>query len=337
MVSNTQTSLKTTNYNNNIMTSSDNQHSAKYYFDLLDTELAKQTPEKKEEEELCCSNPDKIISNERECCKNCGRSDINPVVSLDSDWLSDNNRGGTVNPLLPKLSMRTYLSYMPGKKAAALRRIHQWNSYDYKEGKIGNCYILIDELIAKIGIELRPKVNSNAKIIYKNIYIDYNDTSRGNIKRSLIVFSILCALDHLEIEYNILEILKTTGVSIEQYNFGISKIETDEKVFLHENIEEFKQIANNYTQINIKQVIDIYNENLQKKKDNGYCINSKTLLISSIYMLIEKNLNKKTFCKEFSITNTTLNKALRVLNPANTKKKKPRKKRAKKAVAVAVE
>ena len=329
-----QNSLNLTMLDNTIMTTSMNQD----LFSMLDTFTLPTTQDLVTTDttdntdttnKTCCSNKTLITYRGYSTCTSCGKSDKVIDTTGDSSWENQEGHGPAVNPLLPKTSTATILSYLPGKQAADNTRLHHWLSYDYREGQIKGCYQTIDNLIIKLGIYSNISINNKAKLIYNNIYIGDNDTSRGSVKKSIIVFSILCALDDLDIEYNILDVLRVTNISIEHYNFGISKIEEREKVYLHENIEEFRALANRYTQLDDKVVIDIYNINLKKKEENKFCINNKTLLIASIYMLIENKLNKKTFCKEFSITNTTLNKALRVLNPEKTKKKKTRRVRPK--------
>ena len=272
----------------------------KELFNQLDTFLETRYPTPPKIIERCCDNRQLRHNDIEMVCINCGT-----ICLLDEIIIKPQH-------LNPRYQLSTTIGYAP--KTRNIHRLHKWINYDYRENMANRNYVEIREIGDKL--KLNHKVLNNACYIYKRIYIDNNVSSRNKIKRSLYVYCLFRSCVDYHTEFDIIQTLKENGLSIENYNKALMKVDDENKLFLNPNmIKQYKKITDNWTtEITMKDIIVEYNRICKLSKENKYKLNNNSILIGSIYKLLEIKDNDKKFYKVFNITNTTIKKFNKILN-----------------------
>ncbi len=248
----------------------------------------------------CCDNKRVRCGDIDMVCVNCGR-----IYELDEIVIKQQF-------LNPKYQLSTTIGY--AAKTRSIHRLHKWINYDYRENMANRNYVEIRDMGNKLNLNI--KVLNNACYIYKRIYIDNNVSSRNKIKRSLYVYCLFRSCVDYKLDFNIIQTLKDNKLTIENYNKALNKVIDDDKLYLNPNMErQYKKIIDNWTtDITIKDVIVEYNRICKLSKENKYKLNNNSILIGSIYKLLDIKDNDKKFYKVFNITSTTIKKFAKILN-----------------------
>lgn len=250
-------------------------------------------------EDRCCENP--VIRNDgiMETCINCGS--MNP-------YNEDIIKKSFLNP---RYQLSTNIGY--NSKYKNINRLHKWINYDYRENMANRNYEEMRGIANKL--ELDDWVINNACMIYKNIYIDKNISSRNKIKRSLFVYCLFKSCMFYNKDFDIIQTLKDNNLSIENYNKSLLKVEDDDKLFLNSNMMiYYKKMNDNFdTNITLSNIINEYNRVCKIEKKNEWRLNNNSILIGSIYNLLNLEDDKK-FYKTFNITKITINKFVKLIN-----------------------
>ena len=286
--------MNTTNYKND-MSNGD----IACLFKQLDTYLLEsgKTNIKEEIEEICCENPRYRFCDYYRTCINCGTMIPKDEIIIRNQHLN------------PKYQLSTTIGY--GAKYKAIHRIHKWTNYDYRENMANRNYKEIREIGNKL--KLNDKIINNACWIYKGIYINRNVSSRNKIKRSLYIYCLYASCVDYHTEFDIIATLKDNSLSIENYNKALLKVNNENKLFLNPNmVKQYKKVIDNWDkEITMKDIIIEYNKMCKKSKNMKQRLNNNSILIGSIYNLLETD--DKKFYKVFNITPTTIIKFKKIL------------------------
>ena len=182
------------------------------------------------ESEPCCDNPRIKYDEINSVCISCGRMFMINELIIRPQFLN------------PKYQLTTTIGY--GKINRICRLIHRNINHDYRENMANKNYKEIRNIGEKL--KLNDKVLNNACYIYKTIYIDRNVSSRNKIKRSLYVYCLFRSCLDYKLEFNIIDTLKDNGLSIENYNKALLKVEDKDKLFLNPHIyTQYEKIKKN--------------------------------------------------------------------------------------------
>ncbi len=272
-------------------------------FNQLDSILDEMNinPKKEIEPIPCCDNRRIIHGTEWDVCINCGTCIDPHEIIIKRQFLN------------PRYQMTTAIG--SGGKYKNVRRLHTWANYDYRENMANRNYKEIRDI--GNGLNLHQKVLDNACFIYKSIYINKNVSSRNKIKRSLYIYCLARSCVEYHLTFDIIKMLGENGLSIDNYNKAISKVEDENKLFLNVNMVDKMKIAKDnwdikFTLINI---IELYNKNIRISKGAKLKLNNNSILIGSIYVLLDisKNKEDKKFLNLYNITFTTIKKFIKIL------------------------
>ena len=257
--------------------------------------------EKKIEKKDCCENKELSLIDNFYVCINCA------IVHNNDDYEKLDN-GKFFNTFNPKFQVSTKIEYK--NKYKKLYRLQKWNNYNYKENTLQESFRDIKKIGKKYNITI--KLLDEACKIYNNIYMKENISSRNKIKKCIYIFCIYQTLfnNNCTNDINIFNVLKDYKLSINNFNSCLIKLDIN-LFFLHEDMEKFIKITKeNYKiDININYLIELYNQNLIKLKNNNIKINKTSLLIYIFYKLIKEE-NIKNFINLFSISRMTLTKII---------------------------
>jgi hypothetical protein len=261
-------------------------------------ELEKYEKNKEEEKKKnCCNNQIIIvdISNNLEICESCGNTK-KYVEYVEENALTQIN---------PYYRLTSVISSQGGYKFKALRRLHKWNNFSYKENTAISSY----KEIRKIGLEIKliNEIINNSIQLYKDFYINNEISTRHKIKKSLYIYCLFYNSFELNF-FDIFEVLSNYELSIDNFNKSIQRSNYN-KYFLQNNMKLYIDIINkNYNiKLKLKSIIIIYNDYLIKNSK----FNSNSILILILYdLLLKKNIkiNQNNFYKLFSISNSTIKK-----------------------------
>lgn len=262
----------------------------------------------------CCESPSIFHEDVYRVCRNCARIFMHPEEDICFS-----------NQLNPKYQLTTAIAYS-NKNMRDVYRIHKWLSYDYRENKANEQYYFIREIGEKF--DMNERMLDNACYIYKSIYIDENVSSRDRVKYALYIYCIKKTFDRFNKSFDIIRALEDTtlpkkdklghityvSLTIKNYNDAISKVKDDDKLYLNENIPSmFRLMKKNFsTNINMNDIIKEYNKNYKTCKEKGIRLNNNSLLVGSIYILLNLN-DDKEFFNTFNITGTTIKKFNKIL------------------------
>lgn len=187
----------------------------KHLFKSYNEELKK---EKENIEKICCDNQELLIKDYCEVCINCGLINNNIIENHIDNYSYQN-----VNHLCPNVSLKTYTN------GNFNRNIMNWHYYD----KDNNSYYFEKQLITKIkeeilnlkleNIDLYYHNNLNRILsLYKTFYIDNKINSRGNIKKSLLIYCILKIFKDKEL--SLIKLLTDNNLTKKNYEYMLNKI-----------------------------------------------------------------------------------------------------------------
>ena len=288
-----------------------------HYFELLDNAIKKGIfetiiEEKKVIDKGCCKKMKIVEDNTYRVCVSCGRNCLN-----NTDYVQ------SIFHLKTKYKLSTYMLNDFISKYKSLKRLHKWSNYDYRENAANVCY---DE-ITTIGksINLSHKVISMARFLYKVIYIDNKISSRSKIKRSIYCYCLYRSACHNKIDINIIELLHNVlqneepyrdNKDISNYNKALSKIKDKEKLYLNNNIKKYYELLMEHYKVNISinDFIKEYNRIVRISKRKRFKLNFNSLLLTTIYHLINNTDEDYRFYEIFNTTYITLSKFKKLLN-----------------------
>ena len=278
-----------------------------HYFELLQDAIdngifRKEKKKVKKVNKNCCRKMKIVEDNTYKICINCGYS-----------WMNNIEYGDPTYFLNPKYQLSTEMGNSYYSKYRSLKRLHTWNNYDYRENAANVCY---DE-IKKIGksIKLSDKIINQSCFLYKVIYIDNKVSSRNKIKRSIYCYCLHRSSCHNETDINIIELLKDNDLTIENYNKALGKVKDKEKLYLNINIEKYYHllIFNYKVTISINDFIIQYNRIVRISKRNRFKLNFNSLLLATIYYIIDNTEEDYRFYEIFNTTYITLSKFKKLL------------------------
>jgi len=304
---NTVKSLKDNNLSNSIIM-------AEEYYASLISKMEQSDEVSEEHHEQCCDNKQIIYDSFMNICKNCGR--VDEILNKVSDPAESIGKNG--DPLLPEKNMRTFLTGGKNTKANRfLKRMTVWQGHNYMVCELEKAFVLIEKIMGELGIK-DNKILNFAKGVYNEIYRNKDfKTSKGKIRTAVYIYCITFAMDHYEIEYNLINILKDMGITIKKYNYAMDRFEI-ERTYLHENIEEYCEKINDYITIPINDIVKEYNIHLRYKKKTNFKCYENTILIGILFNLIKKKLKKSKFRKLFKISSVSLNKVLAFIEQSDS-------------------
>ncbi len=168
-------------------------------------------------DDKCCINPDIQKIDVMDTCLNCGNSKIHEETIIKVKFLN------------PKYQLSTSIGY-GSNKYQPIRRIHLWTNTDYRENMAIKNYTEIKRICNDFNLSEKIKTSSEFK--YKKIYIDNNISSRSKIKQSLFIYCIYESCLDYKVDFDIIKALVDNGLSIQNYNKAIFKIDDDKKIYL---------------------------------------------------------------------------------------------------------
>lgn len=239
----------------------------------------------------CCINKYIRTDGIFDTCVSCGFMKPHNEVIIKKHFLN------------PRFQLTTTIGY--NNKFKSVNRLHKWINYDYRENMSIRNYKVIREMGQKL--KLDNWIMDNACMIYKHIYIDNKISSRNKIKNSLFIYCLMKSAFYYKKEFNIISCIKDNGLSIENYNKSLLKVDDENKLFLNPNMTiQHKKLTDNFdSDITLMDIIIEYNKNCGNK--NKKRLNDNSILIGSIYNLLDLEDDKK-FYKVFNITRTTIKK-----------------------------
>lgn len=301
--------------------------------------------EKKEKKEIhggpwCndCQNDDIIedTSHGILVCKNCGQV-VSNLLDTQPEWSNfadgdkkDNGRNSSsISRLLPQSSIATTIS---GNCSSRIKTLHGWSAMPYKERSLNEVFKIIQ--IKCVEGKILKCIEDDAKIMYKNISDckhlvgknkDKNIIIRGVNRKSLIAACVLFAcrkkdktrspkeiaelfgLKYTEITKGCKTFLKLAKLKHMELKFSFTKPEhfitrfCDELKIKKEYAEQAIQISNNVQKLHIASVHT-----------------PLSLATGSIYLMINLNgfnIQKKTIAEKFNVSQVTIAKAFKKLEP----------------------
>jgi transcription initiation factor TFIIB len=269
-------------------------------------------------------------------CKNCGQV-VSNLLDIQPEWAQfgdgekkDTGRNSlTINRLLPQSSIATTIS---GNCSSRIKTLHGWSTMPYKERSLNEVFKIIQSKCLE-GRILKC-IEDDAKIMYKNISDckhlvgknkDKNIIIRGVNRKSLIAACVLFAcrkkdktrspkeiaelfsLKYTEITKGCKTFLKLAKSKHMELKFSFTKPEhfitrfCDELKIKKEYAEQAIQISNNVQKLHIASVHT-----------------PLSLATGSIYLMIHLNgfnIQKKTIAEKFNVSQVTIAKAFKKLEP----------------------
>ena len=285
-----------------------------------------------------CDNDELIedINQGTLICKECGQI-INLIIDSGAEWtqFNDDNKkdmnrcSQPINKLLPQSSTATTIG---GSCSNRIKTLHSWSAMPYKERSLNEVFKIIQYRCAKGNIF--KCIEDDAKIMYKNISDckhltgknkDKSIIIRGKNRISLIAASVLFACRRKEKIRSPKEIAELFDIKYTEITKGckiflkLAKLKnmeikinfTKPEHFITRFCEELK-IKKEY----IEQAIKISN-NVQKI-EIAAVHTPLSLATGSIYLMIylnRLNISKKTIAEKFNVSQVTIAKAFKKLEP----------------------
>jgi transcription initiation factor TFIIIB Brf1 subunit/transcription initiation factor TFIIB len=285
-----------------------------------------------------CQNDDIIedTSHGNLVCKNCGQV-ISNLLDTNPDWnqhgdgdKKDTGRTSlTINNLLPQSSIATTIG---GNCSSRIKILHSWSAMPYKERSLNNDFKIIQSKCTQG--KILKCIEDDAKIMYKNISDckhltgknkDKNIITRGIKRKALIAACVLYAcrkkdktrspkeiaelfdLKYTEITKGCKKFFKLAKLKHMEVKINFTKPEhfitrfCDELKIKKEYAEQAIQISNNVQKLRIASVHT-----------------PLSLATGSIYLMIHLNgfnIQKKTIADKFNVSQVTIAKAFKKLEP----------------------
>lgn len=275
-----------------------------------------------------CHNDDTIedTSHGNLVCRNCGQV-ISNLLDTNPDWhqagdgdKKDTGRNSlTINNLLPQSSIATSIG---GNCSSRIKILHNWGAMPYKERSLNNDFKIIQNKCT-MGKILKC-IENDAKIMYKNIS-DCNVITRGVKRRALIAACVLYACRKKDKTRSPKEIAELFDIKHTEITKGCKKFKKLAKLKHMEVKINFTKPEHFITrfckELNIikeyaEQAIQISN-NIQKLRIASVHT-PLSLATGSIYLMIQLNgfnIQKKTIADKFNVSQVTIAKAFKKLEP----------------------
>ena len=161
-----------------------------------------------------CNSDKMFVESGYITCTNCNQRKRKFIDSENPEWRyfgsKDNKRsnpnrcGLPTNPLLPKSSMGTRMSYSNKYKYKMIKQYQVWNSMPYKERNLHNIFVTI-KLVCKNN-NLNTCIFNDSKDLYKTI--SEKKLSRGSNRKGLIAASVYYACKKNDVPRSSKEIAK---------------------------------------------------------------------------------------------------------------------------------
>lgn len=264
------------------------------YFNALDNYFLKKKIKKPKN--LCCDNQLLLKDNYCITCNYCG------TIKVDNfDFVIPNIY------LNQKFHNCTLINQ--STKFKNIRRLHHFQNYNYKEVTQNKSFVFIKNICELMG--LSKTILEGAKIRYKEIFLDFQISSRSNIKNAMYCYCIFFSCEYYNYKVDVDELIKFAGIRKIHYTKVLKKLEKKNIINPVKKINKLISICNdNNIYVNKDELIFKY-KILKKKKIK---INNNSLLLGIIYDLIE--IDEKDFISIFKTTKITLDKfnLLKILN-----------------------
>ncbi len=271
------------------------------------------------EEEDCCDNPEFRYENTDNIFYDEDDDDceVNTKVCINCGTISRSEEIKVEQPQLnPRYNLTTEIGYGSHSSLRRLKRIHKWTKNEYKDVAANGNYSRIKQMGNELN--LNHKIINYACFVFKKVYIEDEKSPRGNIRKSLYIYSLYVSSREYNFNFDIVDVLKKYNLSIVNYNNACLKyISEEEQIHLPKNlVKHYSEFKDNFTtNITIDDVILEYNllfklhqktkltKQIKKSSEN-------TILMIAIFNLLNLDSNKK-FYKIFKITPITINKFIR--------------------------
>lgn len=269
-------------------------------------------------------------------CKNCGQV-VSNLLDTHPEWkqFTDGDKKDTgrnslnISTLLPQSSIATTIS---GNCSSRIKTLHGWSAMPYKERSLNEVFKIIQSKCVEG--KILKCIEDDAKIMYKNISDckhlvgknkDKNIIIRGINRKSLIAACVLFAcrkkdktrspkeiaelfaLKYTEITKGCKTFLKLAKLKHMELKLSFTKPEhfitrfCEELKIKKEYAEQAIQISNNVQKLHIASVHT-----------------PLSLATGSIYLMIHLNgfnIQKKTIAEKFNVSQVTIAKAFKKLEP----------------------
>jgi transcription initiation factor TFIIB len=269
-------------------------------------------------------------------CTNCGQV-VSSLMDCGAEWTqyNDDNKkdmnrcSHPISRLLPQSSMATTIV---GACSSRIKTLHGWSAMPYKERSLNEVFKIIQAKCAEN--KIIKCIEDDAKIMYKNIaeckHLEGKNLGksviiRGKNRMSVIAACILFACRKKNKSRSAKEIAKsfklkrteiTKGCKIFQKLAKITNIElklnsVNPEQFIIRFCEELR-VKNNF----IDQAIQISNNS--QKLQIASVHTPISLATGSIFMMItlnELNIPKKVIAEQFNVSQVTIAKAYKKLEP----------------------
>jgi transcription initiation factor TFIIIB Brf1 subunit/transcription initiation factor TFIIB len=269
-------------------------------------------------------------------CTNCGQV-ASSLLDSGAEWsqYNDDNKkcmnrcSHPISQLLPQSSMATTIA---GSCSSRIKTLHGWSAMPYKERSLNEVFKIIQAKCAKG--KIIKCIEDDAKIMYKNIAeckhvvgknLGKSVIIRGKNRLSVIAASILFACRKKDKSRSPKEIAEI---------FGLKHTEITKGCKIFQKLAKITNIELKLNSINPEQFIIRFCEELRVKKNYSeqaiqICNNAQKLHIASvhtpislatgsIFMMVtlnELNIQKKNIADKFNVSQVTIAKAYKKLEP----------------------
>ena len=271
---------------------------------------------------LVCTCCGQVVSN----LMDCGAE----WTQYNDDYKKDMNRcSHPISQLLPQSSMATTIA---GCYSSRIKTLHNWSAMPYNERSLNDVFKIIQAKC--IELKIMKCIEDDAKIMYKNIYEckHLNDENlstryikRGKNRMSIIAACILFACRKKDKSRSSKEIAKA---------FKLRKTDITGGCKIFRELAKLTNIELKLNSVKPEQFIIRFCEELRIKKtfiDQAIQISNNaqklqiasvhtpiSLATGSIYMIItlnELDIQKKTIAELFNVSQVTIAKAYKKLEP----------------------
>lgn len=271
--------------------------------------------QKEEKEKQCCDNFYSLDTDGTMVCVNCGV--VNSSVVFDNSIFTFQNGTNNMylrtftNELYPISSQSTYIS-----GNSKLAKLQSWDSMPYKERVI---WEISNELNSRLIGKFSSRIIQDTLFIYKNFY-EKTRIYRGENKKGFVAVALYIACSENFAPATPKEISQILDIDLKSIYKCIQKYSEITGHVVKNNLKpiDFVEVFSNKiglefkikkTVIKIIKVIDKYNI-LGGTVPYNICIST----ILFVCREMGKQLNIKTISEEFSISLTTLEKTINLIN-----------------------
>lgn len=256
--------------------------------ELLDKYLDTILPPKPKKTDYspCCLDEGNIVLSDMlvDTCIECGRMMIEKPYNIDDN---ENFK----NPLV----IKTYTNYH--QKYRNIHRLHKWSNWSYAEVELRKLQDIID------GLDIIQDIKRLAKIKLKYYYIEKKIVSRNKIRMGLLCYCIYTSYLRENIDININVIFEMLDINFNNYNQLVKKLPIEDQLYYPKDLDKY---IGKFVKINTNKIMVLYTK-LIHNTDIKY--NKKTLLLTTIYYLLDEK-DKKKFYKKIHISKNSINKVI---------------------------